>query len=94
MIEQIVEELAKMDVESRIPVYVFTMGQYPYTEDFWQVSDKVELYPYPSCIYGACEKVMPKMEDKLILGENDEPLGDIELSDEEANMTFEDLSKE
>ena len=89
MIEPIVEELAKMDVESRIPVYVFTMGQYPYTEDFWQVSEKVELYPYPSCVYGACEKVMPKMEDKLI----DQP-EDIELSDEEANMTFEDLSKE
>lgn len=89
MIEPIVAELAKMDVESRIPVYVFTMGQYPYTEDFWQVSEKVELYPYPSCVYGACEKVMPKMEDKLI----DQP-EDIELSDEEANMTFDDLSKE
>lgn len=89
MIEPIVAELAKMDVESRIPVYVFTMGQYPYTEDFWQVSEKVELYPYPSCVYGACEKVMPKMEDKLI-----EQPEDIELSDEEANMTFDDLCKE
>lgn len=89
MIEPIVEELAKMDVVSRIPVYVFTMGQYPYTEDFWQVSEKVELYPYPSCIYGACEKVMPKKEDKLI-----EQPEDIEISDEEANMTFDDLSKE
>lgn len=89
MIEPIVEELAKMEVKSRIPVYVFTMGQYPYTEDFWQVSEKVELYPYPSCIYGACEKVMPKMQDKLI-----EQPEDIELTDEEANMTFDDLSKE
>ena len=89
MIEPIIEELTKMDYEGKMPVYVFTTGHYPYTEDFWQVSGKVELYPYPSCIYGACEKVMPKMEDKLLdLPDN------VELSDEEANMTFEDLNKE
>ena len=88
MIEPIIEELAKMDYEGRMPVYVFTTGNYPYTEDFWQVSEKVDLYPYPTCIYGACEKVMPKMEDKLL----DLP-DDVELSEEEANMTFEDLNK-
>jgi len=89
MIEPIIEELAKMDYEGKMPVYVFTTGHYPYTEDFWQVSEKVDLYPYPSCIYGACEKVMPKMEDKLLdLPDN------VELSEEEANMTFEDLNKE
>lgn len=94
MIEPITEELAKMDVEGRIPVYVFTTGYYPYTEDFWQVADKVDLYPYPSCIYGACEKVMPQMKDKLIIGEDGNPLADVDLSEEESNMTYEDLSKE
>ncbi len=89
MIEPIIEELTKMDYEGKMPVYVFTTGHYPYTEDFWQVSEKVDLYPYPTCVYGACEKVMPKMEDKLL----DLP-DDVELSDEEANMTFEDLNKE
>lgn len=88
MIEPIIEELTKMNFDGKIPVYVFTTGHYPYTEDFWQVSEKVDLYPYPSCVYGACEKVMPKMEDKLL----DLP-DDVELSDEEANMTFEDLNK-
>jgi len=89
MIEPIIEEITKMDYEGKMPVYVFTTGNYPYTEDFWQVSEKVDLYPYPTCVYGACEKVMPKVEDKLL----DLP-DDVELSDEEANMTFEDLNKE
>lgn len=89
MIEPIIEELTKMDYEGKMPVYVFTTGHYPYTEDFWQVSEKVDLYPYPTCVYGACEKVMPKVEDKLL----DLP-DDVELSDEEANITFEDLNKE
>lgn len=89
MIEPIIEEITKMDYKGKMPVYVFTTGHYPYTEDFWQVSEKVDLYPYPTCVYGACEKVMPKVEDKLL----DQP-DDIELSDEEANMTFEDLNKE
>lgn len=89
MIEPIIEELTKMDYEGKMPVYVFTTGNYPYTEDFWEVNEKVDLYPYPTCVYGACEKVMPKMEDKLL----DLP-DDVELSDEEANMTYEDLNKE
>ena len=89
MIEPIIEELTKMNYEGKMPVYVFTTGNYPYTEDFWEVSEKVDLYPYPTCVYGACEKVMPKMEDKLL----DLP-DDVELSDEEANMTIEDLNKE
>lgn len=88
MIEPIIEELTKMDFEGKMPVYVFTTGHYPYTEDFWQANERVDLYPYPYCVYGACEKVMPKMEDKLLdLPDN------VELSDEEANMTFEDLNK-
>lgn len=87
-IEEITEQLEQMDIEGRMPVYVYTTGQYPYTEDFWQISEKVELYPYPACIYGACEKVMPKMEDKpIVLPE------DIQLTDEEENMTFEDFNK-
>lgn len=88
MIEPITKELANMETEIPIPTYVFTTGNYPYTEDFWQVSQKVELYPYPTCIYGACEKDMPKMEDKLI----DQP-ENIELTDDEANFSYEDLSK-
>lgn len=88
-IGDIVEQFERMDIDGRMPVYVYTTGQYPYTEDFWQVSEKVELYPYPACIYGACEKVMPKMEDKpIVLPE------DIQLTAEEENMTFEDFKKE
>jgi len=89
VIEPIIEKLSGMDIEGRLPIYVFTTGQYPYTEDFWEVSEKVELYPYPTCVYGACEKVMPKIVDKLI----DQP-EDIELTEEEANMTFDDFNKE
>ena len=89
LIDEVIAELEQMNFEDRMPVYVFTTGNYPYTDDFWEVGEKVELYPYPTCIYGACEKEMPRMEDKLL----DLP-DDIELSDEEANMTYEDLNKE
>lgn len=88
-IEQITGELMDMEVETPIPTYVFTTGHYPYSEDFWQVNKKVELYPYPTCIYGACEKEMPKMDNKLI--DQDE---NIELTEDEANFSYEDLNKE
>ena len=89
LVGDIIAQLQQAEYDGRMPVYVFTTGSYPYTDDFGQVSDRVELFPYPTCIYGACEQVMPRTGDKPL----DMP-DDIELSDDEANMTYDDLNKE
>ncbi len=89
LVGDIIAQLQQAEYDGRMPVYVFTTGSYPYTDDFGQVSDRVELFPYPTCIYGACEQVMPRTVDKPL----DMP-DDIELSDDEANMTYDDLNKE
>ncbi len=89
LVGDVIAQLQQAEYDGRMPVYVFTTGSYPYTDDFGQVSDRVELYPYPTCIYGACEQVMPRTVDKPL----DMP-GDIELTDDEANMTYDDLNKE
>lgn len=89
LVGDVIAQLQQAEYDGRMPVYVFTTGNYPYTDDFGQVSDRVELYPYPTCIYGACEQEMPRTVDKPL----DMP-DDIELSDDEANMTYDDLNKE
>jgi len=89
LVGDVIAQLQQAEYDGRMPVYVFTTGSYPYTDDFGQVSDRVELYPYPTCIYGACEQVMPRTVDKPL----DMP-DDIELTDDEANMTYDDLNKE
>lgn len=89
MIGEIVEELEQMDVKVPIPTYVYSAGHYPFTEDFMTVSDKVDLYPVPYSIYGACEKVMPEMEDKEL-----EQPEDVVLTEEEENLSINDYIKE
>ena len=89
LIGDIVEQLEEMEVNKPIPTYVFATGAYPFTEDFESVANKVELYPLPHGLYQACERNMPKMEDKEI--ENPE---DISLSDEELETSMDDLTKE
>ena len=89
LVGDVIAQLQQAEYDGRMPVYVFTTGNYPYTDDFGQVSDRVELYPYPTCIYGACEQEMPRTVDKPL----DMP-DDIVLTDDEANMTYDDLNKE
>lgn len=88
-IELVIEELDNMEIVGRIHTYVFTLDNKVNAADFENVINKVELYPYPSCIYNACENVMPRRENKYL----DQP-EDIELSEEETNLTYEDLGKE
>lgn len=45
-----------------IKVYVFSMGSDPYTEDFYEVSDKIELCALPDAIYKAYRGVLPKIK--------------------------------
>lgn len=89
LIGDIVKELEQTKVAQPIKTYVFTTGHYPFTEDFDSVKDKVDLYPIPNSIYGACEKHMPPMEDK----ELEQPEG-VTLTAEEENLSMDDYNKE
>lgn len=45
---------------NKIKVYVFSIGSDPYTEDFTEVLDKIELCALPDAIYKAYQNVLPK----------------------------------
>ncbi|AXE20885.1 site-specific DNA-methyltransferase [Runella rosea] len=47
----------------KIKVYVFATGSYPYTDDFEEVLDRIELCALPDAIYRAYQRLLPK-EDK------------------------------
>jgi adenine-specific DNA-methyltransferase len=64
MIEDSIEIIKKLKedqkTDTRIKVYVFSNGQYPYTEDFEEVAYCVELCALPDAIYKAYQNVLPK----------------------------------
>ena len=43
---------------------------YPFTDNFREVEDKVELIALPAAIYDAYQKVLPKRREKLFDEEN------------------------
>jgi len=55
-----------------LKVYVFSMGSDPYTEDFYEVSDKIELCALPDAIYKAYHQVLPK--NKRFIIDDDEKI--------------------
>lgn len=46
-------------------VYVFSMGADPYTEDFEEVWDQVELCALPDAIYKAYQHILPKRKREI-----------------------------
>lgn len=52
--------LSETTIESPIKVYVFSNGQYPYTEDFEEVLPHITLCALPDAIYKAYQYVLPK----------------------------------
>ena len=65
VIEQIVELIqsvvtADTDRNIRFKVYVFSNGQYPYTEEFEEVLPYITLCALPDAIYKAYQNVLPK----------------------------------
>lgn len=89
LIGRLVEELKTLPLAEPLPTYVYCTGHYPYIDDFREVSAKVDLYPIPYSIYGACEKGLPP-EDELPAHQ---PEG-ISLSAQEEATTLEDLKRE
>lgn len=71
VIEQMVEVLHCLitaDKERKIhfKIYVFSNGQYPYTEEFEEVLPYVTLCALPDAIYKAYQNVLPKRHRKAI----------------------------
>ena len=56
----------------RLKIYVFSPGRYPFTDNFREVEDKVELVALPAAIYDAYQKVLPKRKEKLFEEEKEQ----------------------
>lgn len=90
-IEEIVDALLDMQFKKKLKVYVFSPDRDPYTEEFEEVEDKVELCALPAAIYDAYREVTPRPDDKEIeiapenQGAEEEPWSiDDELKEDEA----------
>jgi adenine-specific DNA-methyltransferase len=60
VIPQAVEIIQQLPNKSIIKVYVFSEEQDPYTEDFYEVLDKIQLCALPDAIYKAYQHILPK----------------------------------
>lgn len=71
VIEQVVEviqQVVSADAarKTRFKVYVFSNGQYPYTEEFEEVLPYVTLCALPDAIYKAYQHVLPKRKKQPV----------------------------
>ena len=70
LIDEIAEEIKHLDFGGkRLKIYVFSPGRYPFTDNFSEVADKVELVALPAAIYDAYQRVLPKRKEKLLAEE-------------------------
>ena len=90
LIDELVEEIrslppAPAQERGKLKVYVFSPGRYPFTDNFREVEDKVELVALPAAIYDAYQKVLPKRREKLFAEEKNQEETTIptSLSDEQ-----------
>jgi len=66
LIDEIAEEIKHLDFGGKcLKIYVFSPGRYPFTDNFSEVEDIVELVALPAAIYDAYQKVLPKRKEKL-----------------------------
>ena len=73
LIDEIAAEIKTMDFgKMRLKIYVFSPGRYPFTDNFREVEDKVELVALPAAIYDAYQKVLPKRREKLFEEEKEQ----------------------
>ncbi|MGM9797004.1 MAG: site-specific DNA-methyltransferase [Parabacteroides sp.] len=62
-VDTFAELLREMEVEEKIRIYLFSFNGYPYTDNFMEVLDKVELCALPQAIYNVYKRVLPKEAD-------------------------------
>ena len=77
LIDEIVEEIKSLPLtpskgEGNLKIYVFSPGRYPFTDNFREVENKVELVALPAAIYDAYQKVLPKRKEVLFEEEKQE----------------------
>lgn len=57
--------------DNKIKVYVFSNGQYPYTEDFEEVLPFITLCALPDAIYKAYQNILPSKKRKAVVVEEE-----------------------
>lgn len=62
-VDTFAELLREMEVEEKIRIYLFSFNGYPYTDNFMEVLDKVELCALPQAIYNVYKRVLPQAAD-------------------------------
>lgn len=65
VVQQLVEEIKTMTFAQPLKVYIFSPDRYAWDDDFFEVSDRVQLVALPAAIYAAYEHVLPKRREKL-----------------------------
>jgi len=73
IIEQIIPVITAIQTKHKIKIYVFAPGQYPFTEEFEEVLDKIELCALPDAIYKAYAGILPKKSDSRFSTESNQP---------------------
>lgn len=66
VIRYFVGEIEKMSFDGKLKVYLFAPDRYAFDDDFFGVSDKVQLCALPAAIYDAYQKVLPKHKPKYV----------------------------
>lgn len=66
LIPELVTFIANLPEGEKIKVYVFADGAYPYTDDFSEVLDKIELCAIPDAILNAMRRVLPQKKVKAL----------------------------
>jgi adenine-specific DNA-methyltransferase len=79
-IETLLPLISAIKSHKKIKIYIFAPGQYPFTEEFEDVLDKVELCALPDAIYKAYANVLPKKKAKPTIDESDEESTESETS--------------
>ena len=64
IIPDLVDIIYDMEMPKPIKIYVFSPNRNPYTDEFEDVEEKVELCALPAAIYDAYREVIPPMENK------------------------------
>ena len=78
--EDYIEQSIKIiqELHKKVKVYIFAPGQYPFTDDFEEVIDKVELCALPEAIYKAYKSILPKKKTEPLINTDLNESNDLE----------------
>jgi len=92
-IPELVEFISCLPQGEKINVYVFADGAYPYTDDFSEVLDKIELCAIPDAILNAMRRVLPKKKVKTLDTINPDKSMQAEIQQALENASVNDYKK-